>query len=269
MKNLFPALGISILLHILLFSIFAVSFTAKPSIPQHAPIIVKLLSPPAIKLKPESTTPSIKKISPPASKSRKNIAQKQLSAPENPAPQISQKRNPAASVKNQKSTQSGRSKSSTHPVSKNKTFSKAETTNPILSMKQLLPEDLIAKTAQQPLEQAKKQSTASITFSTKKLKYESYMMRLKERIESIWVYPPEAIEKGIYGDLVIEFAIDKNGKLTYARVIRTSGFDILDEAALRALKEGQPYWPLPKSWHKNMLYVKGHFIYTLSGMYIR
>ncbi len=139
-----------------------------------------------------------------------------------------------------------------------------------LTIRELLPGDLIARAARRPVEkEAEKPSHNSITFSTKELKYEPYLMRLKERIETIWVYPPEAIERGIYGDLIIEFGIKKDGSLAYARVVRTSGFEILDEAALKALKDGQPYWPLPESWKEDILSIRGHFIYTLGGMYIR
>jgi protein TonB len=108
-----------------------------------------------------------------------------------------------------------------------------------------------------------------ITFDTREFRYRSYMLRLKERIEGIWKYPPEAARRGIYGDLYIKFVIKKNGRLESAEVLRTSGMKMLDEAALRALKDAEPYWPLPEDWQEDSLTITGHFVYSLWGSYVR
>ena len=47
---------------------------------------------------------------------------------------------------------------------------------------------------------AQRKKDDSITFDTSDYKYAGYMRKLKEKIESIWVYPPEAQAKGLYGD---------------------------------------------------------------------
>lgn len=109
----------------------------------------------------------------------------------------------------------------------------------------------------------------TITFDTKEFKYEAYMLRLKERIERIWIYPPEAAMRGIYGDLYIQFTIKKDGRLADVELLRTSGHRSLDQAAMRALKDGEPYWPLPDEWGKDSLPVTGHFIYSIYGTYLR
>jgi protein TonB len=109
----------------------------------------------------------------------------------------------------------------------------------------------------------------SITFDTREFKYEGYMMRLKDRIEGIWHYPADAAMRGIYGDLVIEFTIAKNGRLTDVSLKRTSGHRGLDQAAMQALKDGEPYWPLPDEWGKDSLTVTGHFVYSIYGAHIR
>jgi protein TonB len=117
------------------------------------------------------------------------------------------------------------------------------------------------------LEETKKDN--SITFDTDEFKYRTYMLRLKEKIESIWRYPPDAAMGGIHGDLIIRFTIKKNGMLGDLELLRTSGHRSLDEAALQALKEAQPFWPLPKEWGKDSLPITGHFVYTMNGTYIR
>ncbi len=107
------------------------------------------------------------------------------------------------------------------------------------------------------------------SFNAKDMRYLPYLKRLKERIESIWIYPPEAASRGIYGDLIIRFTIKKNGGLGTTELIRTSGHKSLDDAAIRALKEAEPFWPLPDEWGLETYTIEGHFIYTIYGYYIR
>lgn len=109
----------------------------------------------------------------------------------------------------------------------------------------------------------------SITFDTGEFKYEAYMARLKDRIERIWHYPAEAARRGLYGDLYIRFTIKKNGTLGDVELLRTSGHRDLDQAAMQALRDGAPYWPLPDDWGRDALPVTGHFVYSIYGTYIR
>ena len=113
--------------------------------------------------------------------------------------------------------------------------------------------------------QGNSHSKGAITFSTGDMKYWGYMQRLKQKIESVWVYPQWAIRRGIYGELEIRFTILKNGSLGDVTVVRTSGYPVLDEAALKALRDGQPYWPLPDAWGVKSFTVDGHFLYTTFG----
>lgn len=110
---------------------------------------------------------------------------------------------------------------------------------------------------------------SSVTFSSRELKHDSYMLKLKAKIENIWQYPASAASQGLYGDLFITFTIKKDGTLGSVELIRTSGHRELDEAALKALRDAAPYWPLPDDWQSDSFSINGHFIYTLYGTYIR
>lgn len=101
-----------------------------------------------------------------------------------------------------------------------------------------------------------------LTFDTSEFRHRGYMKLLKEKIENIWQYPKEAARLGLSGDLYIKFSIKKDGRLGDVEVLRTSGYKELDEAAVKALKDAEPYWPLPADWEKNVLEIKGHFIYV-------
>jgi periplasmic protein TonB len=124
-----------------------------------------------------------------------------------------------------------------------------------------------ARRDQDKEETEKKEKTFSL--DTSEYKFLIYNRRLKEKIESIWSYPPDAAAQGIYGDLVIRFTIKKNGRLGAVELVRTSGHKSLDDAAIKALKDGQPYWPLPENWGMEAYTIQGHFVYTLYGFYVR
>lgn len=135
-----------------------------------------------------------------------------------------------------------------------------------LKRENLFDREVISESAQK---QEDKTAKSTITFDAKEFKYYGYMRRLREKVEGIWQYPSDAAMRGLYGDLYISFTIKKNGSLGSVELVRTSGYRSLDEAAIKALKEAAPYWPLPEEWKEEALTIKGHFIYSLQGTYIR
>ncbi len=102
-----------------------------------------------------------------------------------------------------------------------------------------------------------------LLFDVSDLKSLLYNLKLKERIEHIWIYPPGAAARGISGDLIIRFTIKKNGKLGSVELVRTSGYKDLDDAALKALRDASPFWPLPEAWGMDTYTITGHFVYTI------
>ncbi|MDI6801925.1 MAG: energy transducer TonB [Thermodesulfovibrionales bacterium] len=133
----------------------------------------------------------------------------------------------------------------------------------------LFDRDVIGRLALKENEKEKPKQQSSFTFDTAEFKYHGYLKRLRERIEGTWKYPPDAAERGIYGDLYIQFTIKRNGQLGAVELVRTSGHKSLDDAAIRALKDAEPYWPLPDEWGKEGMTITGHFVYSLYGAYIR
>lgn len=127
---------------------------------------------------------------------------------------------------------------------------------------------VINDTAIKPSNKYGKEERA-ITFETNEYRYVGYMKKLKEKIENTWTYPPEAVAKGLYGDLYIRFSIMKNGKLGTIELVRTSGYPMLDDAAIKALRDCEPYWPLPDEWGMESYSILGHFLYSPFGYYIR
>lgn len=138
---------------------------------------------------------------------------------------------------------------------------------PRTSREKLFDPDIIGDLAQKENESMKPDS--NITFDTKDFKYYGYMQRLKEKIEGAWHYPSEAASRGIYGDLYIRFTIKKDGKLGAVELVRTSGHKVLDDAAVKALRNAEPFWPLPEAIEDDALTITGRFIYSLYGSYLR
>lgn len=131
----------------------------------------------------------------------------------------------------------------------------------------LFDKETIEKYAQKKTEEAKGEKKG-LTFDAPELQHRGYMKKLKEKIESIWKYPEEAVRRGMSGDLYIKFSIHKDGSLGEIELIRTSGYSDFDKAAIKALKDAAPYWPLPDDVKEGELSITGHFIYIFGTPYV-
>jgi protein TonB len=102
----------------------------------------------------------------------------------------------------------------------------------------------------------------AISLDTKESKYASYFARIKRQIELSWDYPNEAQRRGMTGELTLRFQISRDGNLMNVRLINSSGYNILDEAALQAVKSAAPYYPFPVTIDKEALPILANFIYS-------
>ena len=110
--------------------------------------------------------------------------------------------------------------------------------------------------------------TATVNLNTTTIKYASYLLHVKNKIENVWEYPYRARREGLSGVLVIEFSINSNGSLHSATILRSSGKKILDKAAVQAIYNAARYNPFPRYWTIKRLNIVGTFIYRLSGFYV-
>lgn len=105
----------------------------------------------------------------------------------------------------------------------------------------------------------------SIVLDTKDPKYQTYFNQVRERIKSRWAYPRDAGEKGVEGEVLIEFHIAKDGRLEYIALQKSSGVPILDDYALNAVRLAQPFPPAPDDIAKQTLTINGSFHYQMSN----
>ena len=106
-----------------------------------------------------------------------------------------------------------------------------------------------------------------IPLDTPEPKYQDYFNKIRERIKSKWTYPRQAGERGIEGELLIEFHIAKDGRLEFIALRNSSGVAILDDYAMTAVKLAQPFPPVPDEIAKQTLAINGQFKYQIvSGL---
>ena len=111
---------------------------------------------------------------------------------------------------------------------------------PLPTMKELLP----------PIGwSSSSRSNAPVSLNTRDPIYVTYFTKIKQLIESQWEYPELAQRYGLQGRLAVEFTIGSHGQLERLRVVRSSGSQLLDDEALRAIKAAAPFPPIP-SWIK-------------------
>ena len=104
---------------------------------------------------------------------------------------------------------------------------------------------------------------APVPLDTQDPRFQTYFSKVREKIKATWSYPSAAGERGIEGEVVVEFRIAKDGHLESADVRRSSGATILDEYSIRAVQTAAPFPPVPDDVAKETLTVDSTFRYSL------
>ncbi|MGP0566636.1 MULTISPECIES: TonB family protein [unclassified Nitrospina] len=68
---------------------------------------------------------------------------------------------------------------------------------------------------------------------------------VQQRIAGHQVYPDTARQRGVEGRTVVAFELARDGNLVQVSVAQSSGFDVLDQAAMKAIRDGSPYEAIP------------------------
>ena len=71
------------------------------------------------------------------------------------------------------------------------------------------------------------------------------ILEIRERIESKKTYPLMARRRGWEGDVLVEIVLGGAGELEGLRLLRQSGFPLLDRATLTAVRAAVPFPPVP------------------------
>lgn len=103
----------------------------------------------------------------------------------------------------------------------------------------------------------------TLSLNTSELKYQKYLMDMKTRIEFYWEYPSLAARNGWQGNLRINFRINRDGSVSDVSLERSSGYPMLDDAAMTAVRLAAPFPPFPGNFTVEDLNIKGLFTYHL------
>ncbi|RJQ47236.1 MAG: energy transducer TonB, partial [Gammaproteobacteria bacterium] len=86
-----------------------------------------------------------------------------------------------------------------------------------------------------------------ISARTREYKYAAYMEAWRAKVERIGNlnYPEEAKRNNLSGNLVLDVALNPDGKVRSVELRRSSGHKALDDAAVRIVQLAAPYAPFP------------------------
>lgn len=80
--------------------------------------------------------------------------------------------------------------------------------------------------------------------------------KVRQRIANAKYYPRMAKRRGMEGQPIIAFTLDKNGRLMKIDLAQTSGYQLLDKAALEAVHQAAPYPEIPAELKTNTFQFK-------------
>lgn len=108
--------------------------------------------------------------------------------------------------------------------------------------------NLQAELAEQTRSQAQQPRVRRLTaVSARQAVDAAYLTDWRQRLEAVGnkYYPEASIRYGLYGDLRLLVAIRKDGSLEDIQVLESSGYAVLDEAAIKIVRMAAPYSPFP------------------------
>ena len=90
-----------------------------------------------------------------------------------------------------------------------------------------------------------------------------YQDMVKQKIESCRRYPNWAKKQGFEGVSYLTFILLSNGRIQDIKIIRSSGFDILDEEAVLTVKRAAPFRPIPEQFNCSNLTMEIALVFQL------
>ena len=93
----------------------------------------------------------------------------------------------------------------------------------------------------------------------------SFMRRFRNNIYGVWNYPEPARRLNQQGSCLLRITVDRDGYVTDDIQMESSGHRVLDDEAIRAVRQGATYGPLPRAYPNEYLHIMALFTYQMSG----
>lgn len=73
----------------------------------------------------------------------------------------------------------------------------------------------------------------------------SYVRRFREKVEIAGnqLYSQAMLNGGVSGEVKLQVTLDRMGRVRFIQLLRSSGYDVLDRAAILSVERGAPYGP--------------------------
>ena len=104
-----------------------------------------------------------------------------------------------------------------------------------------------------------------IDINTSSYRYAGYFTAMRNSISLAWHYPQRAAMEGQQGLVKLDFTVDAQGYASALQIIKSSGYHLLDEAIIAAIRSASPFQPLPASIGKKKIRIRGSFWYVLNN----
>ncbi|MYF39208.1 MAG: energy transducer TonB [Gammaproteobacteria bacterium] len=120
---------------------------------------------------------------------------------------------------------------------------------------QISSQDLVSSAAEIALEQSGEKNVQNIVSDeATKTEEEYYLKAWLKKVTQIGQlnYPQEAIDKKLYGKLRLYVSIKPDGTVEETRVVRSSGHEVLDEAAKHIVELASPFSAFPPAMRESL-----------------
>jgi TonB family protein len=104
-----------------------------------------------------------------------------------------------------------------------------------------------------------------LQLNTTELIYQKYLLYVRDRVGFYWEYPIAAAMNGWQGRLTVDFVIARDGKIAEVKIDRSSGYPVLDDAAITAIKLAGPFFTFPEHFVLNSFNIKYQFEYRMTN----
>lgn len=101
----------------------------------------------------------------------------------------------------------------------------------------------------------------TIALDSNDQRFAPYLKKVKQRIEDIWSYPPEAFAEKKEGVSTVAFSLDSRGRLVESKIVESSGHEALDQGTINVIKAAAPYAPFPREINLSRLHIQATFQY--------